>query len=110
MAIKDVKVWKGMATNKGREARIYVHTDDGREGVLHSTGSRKHRKGEIEGELTEAEWQEARALSIRDGKWNTVYANEISRNVSRSYPQYGNSNRCPDCGGYDCGSNCNSNR
>lgn len=103
MAIKDVKVWKGMATNKGREARIYVHTDDGREGVLHSTGSHKHEKGKIEGELTETEWKEARALSIRDGKWNTVYANESRPTYAESRR---NDNRCPDCGEYHPGPFC----
>jgi len=79
--IKDVRVWHGRKnrkSNKG-EARIYVHTVDNREGCLYLTGNPWNAKGSITGDLTEAEWQEARAISIWDGKWHTVYENEIHR-------------------------------
>jgi len=79
--IKDIKVWKNPTKT---ESRIYVHTDDGREGCLYLTGNGWHKRGEVEGQLTGAEWQEARELSIRDGKWHTVYNDQPLTSVSTS--------------------------
>lgn len=49
-AIKDVRVW-----SRGKEVRIYVHTEDGREGVKYLTNTRWHKRGEI-GEAELGEW------------------------------------------------------
>lgn len=72
--ITRVKVWK--STNK-KDVRIYVSTDDDREGCLYKSGNSWHEKDSIEGDLTEAEWEEAKKVSIWDGKWHTVYENEM---------------------------------
>jgi len=79
--IKNVKVWNNRTKT---ESRIYVHTDDNREGCLYLTGNGWHKPGEIEGNLTKAEWNEARELSIRDGRWNTVYNDQPKTNNSKS--------------------------
>lgn len=76
--IKDVKVWK----NAGRtETRVYVHADDGREGCLYLTANKWHAQNEREGNLTEAEWDTARALSnkahSKGNGWHTIYENEM---------------------------------
>lgn len=98
MIIKDVKVWHGRHTKKGQEARIYVHTTDGREGCLYLTGNLPwNAKGSKTGNLTEAEWQRARDIAVWDKKWHTVYENEMPTQTN-----------CPDCGG-DCGANCEAN-
>jgi hypothetical protein len=93
--IKDVKVWKN--SNK-TETRIYVHTIDGREGCKYITGNPWHAAKSIDGNLTDEEWTAAKALAVWDKCWHPVYQNDNPRPA-----------RCPDCGGYDCGPNCNSN-
>jgi len=67
--IKDVRIWRNRD-----DARIYVHTDDGREGVKYLATTRWHKRGEIGGELTNEEWQAARALAVRDNKWHNYTA------------------------------------
>lgn len=112
---KDVKVW---SDTMKREWRIYVHTLDGREGCHYITGNRYHPAKSYDGQLTEVEWQQARALAVQDGKWHTMYftpapwEKKNEQTKSNGPTRYSNRReRCPDCGGYDCGGgNCNSNR
>lgn len=104
--IKDVRVW--YSRDERKEYRIYVHTLDGREGCLYKTGNRWNPKGSVDGKLTDAEWQEARQLSLYDGKWHTLYENEI-HGTRNGQPIKYMPTPCPDCGGYDCGSNCHAN-
>lgn len=82
-SIKDIRVWKNSSKT---ETRIYVHTDDGREGVMYRTESRWHKVGDREGKLTDAEWTEAKRISneayqVAHGYdktgWATVYENEM---------------------------------
>jgi hypothetical protein len=80
MAIKSVKVWQNPART---ETRIYVAADDGREGCRYMTTTHWHKRGDIDGQLTEAEWAEAKELSVWEndqGKrvWHTVYEDEIT--------------------------------
>lgn len=82
--LKDVRVWKNATKT---ETRIYVHTQDGREGVLYKTGSKYNPAGTIGGELTEDEWLQARAVSIRDGFWNTVYENQMPKAIPAVTPK-----------------------
>lgn len=79
MAIKDIKVWKNATKT---DTRIYVHTDDNREGCLYRTGNRWHQANSIDGNLTEAEWDEARAIAVWDGVWHTIYENEMPARVA----------------------------
>lgn len=76
--IKDIRVW-----TKEDETRVYVHTDDGREGCLYHTGNRWHKPGEREGRLSESEWAAARALANKKhskGKgWATIYGDDMWR-------------------------------
>jgi len=101
--IKDIKVWKNPTKI---ESRIYVHTDDGREGCLYLTGNGWHKRGEVEGNLTEAEWQEARDRSVRDGKWHTVYNDQprtdSNNNKTETYKPMTNRKPgyCQFCGKY----------
>ncbi len=81
-AIKDVKVWR--APKHARpESRVYVHTADGREGCKYLTGNPWHKQFSIDGNLTEQEWAEAKALAVwmDEGKncWHTVYQNETGK-------------------------------
>lgn len=104
--IKDIRIWRNPTKT---ETRIYVHTTDGREGCKYITGNPWHAKGSIDGNLTAEDWAEAKSIAVWEnssGKrvWHTVYESEI-HGYSNARPQ-----RCPDCGGYDCGPNCNSNR
>lgn len=122
MAVKDVKVWTGSAflNAEGKtitDTRIYVHMDDGREGCLYLTGNRYEKANTKTGDLTAEEWKEARALSIWDNKWHTVYAK--GERVSSYTGQTRSDNyqrRCPDCGEIEgprsgCGGgNCGANR
>lgn len=101
--IAQVKVWR---SEDRKDVRIYVRALDGRQGCLYNTGNRWHPAKSIEGNLTEADWAEARRLAVYDGKWHTVYESELHGKPV----QYRNDGRCPDCGGYDCGTNCNANR
>lgn len=75
--IKDIRYW----TRNGKDARVYVHTDDGREGCLYLDGNGWHKKGEREGKLTDAEWQTARELSnkahSKGNGWKTIYENDM---------------------------------
>lgn len=73
-ALKDIKIWKNPAKT---ETRIYVHTDDDREGVIYRTGNKWHAANSVDGNLTEDEWQKARDIAFYDGKWHTVYENEM---------------------------------
>ena len=107
--IKQVKVWSNPTRT---EYRIYVHTTDGRQGCKYLTGNAWNVKNSIDGKLTTEEWAEAKTIAVwenSNGKrtWHTVYEHEIHgyKNVDTSRPV-----RCPDCGGYDCGPNCNANR
>ena len=95
MAIKSIKVWSNPTKT---DWRVYVKTDDGREGCKYLTGNGWHQKGEIEGDLTSEDWAEAKSIAVWDKKWHTVYENEIP---AKPGP-------CPDCGG-DCGPNCEAN-
>lgn len=107
-SIKDVRVWH--SRDARRECRIYVHTTDGREGCYYKTGNRWNPANSIDGKLTDAEWKEARALSIYDGAWHSLYESDIHGTRNGKPIKY-MPTRCPDCGGYDCGGgNCNSNR
>ena len=73
-ALKDIKIWKNPAKT---ETRIYVHSTDGREGTIYSTGNNWHAANSVDGNLTEDEWQKAREIAFYDGKWHTVYENEM---------------------------------
>lgn len=73
MAIKSVKVWK----SSKKEARIYVHTTDSREGCKYLSGNPWHAKGSIDGNLTDEEWAEAKKLAVWENDsgnrvWHTV--------------------------------------
>lgn len=88
--IKQVKVWskyrKGTKRNGklvNRDVRIYVHTDDGREGCKYLTGNAWNAKGSITGKLTEEEWTEARKIAVWDGCWHTVYENQVADRYRR---------------------------
>lgn len=113
--IKDVRVWYDttIRDRSKREYRVYVHTDDGREGCRYLTGNHWHAAKSVEGDLTKEEWKAARALAYHDDSWHTVYNDRqpapAAVPTSNSNPQP-RRQRCPDCGGYDCGANCNANR
>lgn len=107
-AIKDVRVW-----SRGSEVRIYVHTEDGREGVKYLADTRWHKRGEIEGDLTADEWKEAKAVATRDNKWFTyVAALDPTRRAARKietpkpaneltangFPKAKRGDYCPRCG------------
>lgn len=100
MAIKSVKVW-----NKGNETRVYVKNDKGFESVQYITGNNWNKPGARKAQgkwgLEDDEWQEAESLAIVDGQWTNYPPTPANRSG------WG---KCPDCGGYDCGPNCNSNR
>lgn len=98
---KDIKVWNDAT---GKECRIYVHTLDGREGCRYITGNRYHAPKTTEGQLTDEEWQEARGLAYHDNAWHTMYF------TPAPWENNNRRERCPDCGSYTCGSNCESNR
>src|SRR3990167_1105704 len=103
--IANVKVWKNTTKT---ETRIYVRAMDGREGCYYLTGNRFQTAKSCDGNLTEADWQEARKISVYDNKWHTVYESELHGTIFGKKVEYSNKpTRCPDCGGYDCGSNCN---
>lgn len=113
MAIKDVKVWS--RTDRGMlDSRIYVHTEDGREGCKYLTGNRWQKKGTIDGNLTDEDWAEAQKLALWDNKWHTMYANG-DQNWQRQDYERRAPRRCPDCGeiegprsgcgGGNCGAN-----
>lgn len=108
--IKDVRVWSNPTKT---DWRIYVHTDDGREGCRYITGNHWHAAKSVEGNLTDEEWKAARAQAYYDKTWHTVYNDRqpapAAVPTSNSNPQP-RRQRCPDCGGYDCGANCNANR
>lgn len=112
---KDIKVWCD-ATKK--DHRVYVHTIDGREGCRYITGNQYHAPKSVDGQLTDEEWKEARRLAYYNDRWNTTYftpapwENKSEVAKSNGPTRYSNRReRCPDCGGYDCGGgNCNSNR
>lgn len=103
MAIKDVKIWNGRVDRKtGKpEVRIYIHTDDNREGVIYRTGNPWHEKNSRDGNLTIADWEEAEKLAYYDNKWHTVY----TQSGNGRYSNY----KCPDCGSPYCGPNCDAN-
>ena len=110
--IHDIKVWK-QAPGRPAETRVYVHTTDGREGCLYATGNAWHPKGSKEGDLSPEDWKEAVRISKQYNStgWTTV--TEEMLHGTRNGKPIATSNhrtRCPDCGGYDCGANCNSNR
>src|SRR5690554_4729931 len=106
--IANVKIWKN---DRKTETRIYVRTTDGREGCYYLTGNHWHKKGSYEGQLTEAEWKEARRIAVWDGKWHTVFESQLHGTIFGKPINVSNrSTRCPDCGSYTCGPNCNSNR
>ena len=106
--IAQVKVW--FSTDK-KECRIYVRHIDGREGCKFLTGNLWNAKGSYTGALTAEEWQDAKSIAVVDGKWTTRYESELhgTRNC-KPLPQNNRPTRCPDCGSYDCGPNCNANR
>jgi hypothetical protein len=60
--ITRVKVWTGRES----ETRIYVTADDGRQGCKYLTGNHFQARGTIDGQLTEAEWNEAKSLALVD--------------------------------------------
>lgn len=68
--IANIKVWWN---DSKTEKRVYVRTVDGRNGCYYVTGNRWNPKKTTDGKLTDAEWKEARELSVVDGKWTTVY-------------------------------------
>ena len=76
MAIKSVKVWRDPTK---KECRIYVTASDGRQGCKYMTETHWHKRGEIDGRLTEAEWAEAKSIAVVDGKWTTVYEAPAAR-------------------------------
>ena len=78
MEIKDIKVWKNATKT---ETRLYVHTADGREGVYYFKSTRWNEKGWA-GALTSEEIARAKALAIWDGKWHTVYENEMADRIA----------------------------
>jgi hypothetical protein len=108
--INDIKVWK-----RDGETRVYVHTTDNREGCLYCTGNPWHAKGSKDGNLTPEEWKEAVKItneySSTGHHWTNV-PEELLHGTRNSKPIVTNNRRtrCPDCGSYDCGANCNSNR
>lgn len=103
ISLKDIKVWHD--ANR-KECRIYVHTLDGREGCRYITGNRYHAPKSVDGQLTDEEWKEARRLAYDGTSWQTMYFTPAPWEKNNSRRE-----RCPDCGGYDCGGgNCNSNR
>ena len=75
MAIKSVRIWRNAERT---ETRIYIHTTDNREGCKYLSGNPWHPKGELEGQLTKAEYAEARALAIWDGKWHSVSEPQVA--------------------------------
>lgn len=106
--IKDVRVWNGRPDKNGKkEIRVYIHTTDDREACIYRTGNQWHKKGEVDSKLTDEELQAARDLAYYDNCWHTVYqkAEPVKAFSGGQFRM-----KCPDCGGYDCGANCNSNR
>ena len=101
--IKDVRVWA-----RNNEVRIYVHTEDGREGVKYLSDTRWHKRGEIGGDLTADEWKEAKAIATRDNKWFTYVAALNSPQPTKAapagdltangFPKAKRGDYCPRCG------------
>lgn len=79
-AIKDVKVWRTPQYVARKEVRVYVHTEDGREGCKYLTGNPWHKQFSIDGNLTEQEWQAAKDLAVWDKCWHTVYPTSTNNN------------------------------
>lgn len=110
MAIKSVKVWNNQRYEI-KDCRVYVHTEDGREGCKYLTGNKWHQAGEIEGDLTTEDWNEVRALGLRDNKWHSWYPREEQTvqktvNTPRKTNYSGNPAYCSErnpCGScFDC--------
>ncbi len=87
--IKDINVWNDRNRNRNdKEWRVYVKTDDGREGCLYLTGNRWHEKGSREGNLTDEEWEAAKAISFPRSStgenWHTVREWEMVKPITKS--------------------------
>lgn len=106
MAIKDVKVWNGNS-----ETRVYVHTEDGREGCKYLTGNKWHKRFEIDGNLTDEDWKEAKALALWDNRWHTMYAKgdhgfqrtQYTKSAPPRGQGHGDPRHCMDRGWGPCG-------
>lgn len=92
--IQSVKVLRNKSS-----VTVYINLDNGRfetwsmrDGIKKFTGSQ---------ELLD----QARAVAFADGKWHDYKA---PRQEHKSLDS--RRTRCPDCGQFDCGPNCNANR
>jgi len=79
--ITQIKIWK--STDK-KETRIYISFDGSHttnnSGCYYLTGNRWNAKGTLEGitsEEKQAAWKIVQRNNGNDGKWHTVYENEI---------------------------------
>lgn len=86
------------------EFTVYVNFENGTFG----THTKNIETGKwFDSGLNADELKEAKKVGIVDGKWLKSWkAPRQASVVSAS----NHAVRCPDCGHYDCGSNCNSNR
>lgn len=75
--IKDVKIWR-----KGSEARIYIHTMDGREACYYKTGNTWHEKESWESQLTDDEIKRAKNLAIYDKQWHNIPEWEMAARIA----------------------------
>jgi hypothetical protein len=91
-----VKPWHDAS---GTDRRIYVQMWDGREGCLYLSGNLWYPRGHRAGDLTSAEWEAARAASVRDDMWYPVYTYcEYCGRIAVSLGFFGEP-VCQDCGG-----------
>jgi len=95
--IKTIKAWQD---NMKREWRVYATTSDGREGCWYLTGNSFNKASTNTGNLTAEEWTQVNNIRKETGTWNYSSTPRYTKNY----------NKCPDCGSYTCGPNCDSNR
>jgi len=84
------------------ELTVYVDFNNG----TYGTHTKNKETGKwFDGGLKAEELTEAKKLALVNGKWTNWKA---GRNAQKNTST--RAVRCPDCGYYDCGSNCNANR
>lgn len=95
MNIQSIKVIR----TKYQKVIVYVNLDNGQYECWSKEGEKKHWTGSQE------LLAQAKELALINGKWQNWQA---PRKASYNIANY--NMRCPDCGGRDCGANCNANR
>lgn len=85
--IEKIKVWKKNWNGKDGykiETRIYIDLDNGKRGGFFLTGNPYQNAGDIDGQITQADIDEA--LELCGGEWHTMYREECEA-AYKSQPQ-----------------------